>query len=114
MSTLRIAFLGVFGLILLVLALANRQMVTLSLLPDAFSDFFGTGAITLPLFAVIFLAIGVGLLVGFVWEWLREHKHRAEAARQRAAKEKLEKQLTQSKGGTEEEEVLALLDGSKA
>jgi uncharacterized integral membrane protein len=113
MSFLRYIFLGALGLILLVLALANRQMVTLSLLPDTFADFMGTGAIEMPLFAVIFLAIGLGLLVGFVWEWLREYKHRAEASRQRAAKEKLEKQLTRASGGTEEDEVLAILDGPR-
>ena len=30
----------------------------------------------LPLFLVIFGGIVAGLLIGFVWEWFREHKHR--------------------------------------
>ncbi|UWQ20874.1 LapA family protein [Jannaschia sp. W003] len=110
MSFLRVLFLGLLAFVLLVLALANRQVVSLRLLPETFGDYVGLGALSLPLFAVIFLSIGIGLLIGFTWEWLREHKHRAEASRQRAERERLERRLEKARGGSEEDEVLALVE----
>lgn len=110
MSFLRVLFLGLLALILLVLALANRQMVTLRLLPETFADYVGIGGLSMPLFAVIFLAIGLGLLVGFCWEWLREHKHRAQAAQERAERERLERKLAKAGPAAEDDEVLALVE----
>ncbi|MEM7489337.1 MAG: LapA family protein [Pseudomonadota bacterium] len=112
MSFLRIVFLGLLAFVLLVLALANRAPVTLRLLPEDLASYLGLRVdATLPLFVVIFLAIGLGLLIGFVWEWLREHKHRAEARAQRSEKERLERELAKTKGTVpEQDEVLALLD----
>ena len=48
---------------------------------------FGFG---LPLFILLGLAIGLGLMLGFIWEWLREHSYRAEAARLRRKVDALE------------------------
>lgn len=109
MSFLRYLFLGALAVILLVLALANRQMVTLRLLPEELGLQAFDG-LTMPLFVVIFAAMGLGLLIGFVWEWLREHKHRVEARQQRSEKEKLEKQLSKAQASSESDDVLALLD----
>ena len=110
MSFIRYVFLGLLALVLMVLALANRAPVTLRLLPEDLGLALGFGqGLTVPLFVVIFAAIALGLLIGFVWEWLREHKHRVEARQQRAEKEKLEKQLARTKT-TEGDDVLALLD----
>ena len=110
MTFLRILFLGALAFVLLVLALANRGMVTLRLLPETLAGYVGSGSVTLPLFVVIFAAIAVGLLVGFVWEWLREHKHRALAARERAERERLEQRLAKAGPAAEDDEVLALAD----
>ena len=54
------------------------------------------------------------MLIGFVWEWLREHKHRAEAARRKTEVRKLERELkrTQDERDKDKDEVLALLDQS--
>ncbi|UWQ17628.1 LapA family protein [Jannaschia sp. M317] len=111
MSFIRYLFLGLLAFVLIVLALANRSVVTLRLLPEDLGLSLGYGqGVTLPLFVVIFLAIALGLLIGFVWEWLREHKHRAEARTQRAQKERLEKELAKQQAVSEPDEVLALLD----
>jgi hypothetical protein len=52
------------------------------------------------------------VLIGFVWEWLREHKHRAEAARRTREVEALERELRREKRlkNQDQDEVLALLD----
>ncbi|CTQ32173.1 LapA family protein [Jannaschia rubra] len=113
MNFLRYLLLGLLALILVVLALANRSLVTLRLLPEDFGGYVGLdAAVTLPLFIVMLLAMAVGLLIGFVWEWLREHKHRAEARSQRAQKEQLEQELARTRTASDRDEVLALLDNA--
>lgn len=116
MRYIRYIFLGSLALVLVTLALANRATVTLNTLPEALAGTSGLGwlsySVQLPLFIVIFGGIIAGLLIGFLWEWLREHKHRAEAARKGSEVKKLERELRRVKGQRDEgkDEVLALLD----
>lgn len=113
MRYIRYAFLASLAIVLIVVATANREVVTLHLLPETVSGLIGySGEITLPLFVVIFGGIIAGVLIGFVWEWLREHKHRATAARKAREVEALERQLRREKRMTNEgrDEVLTLLD----
>ena len=118
MRYIRYLFLLAIALVLVTVALANRGSVTLNSLPAGLQTFPGAGAFTysveLPLFLVIFLGIVVGLLIGFVWEWLREHKHRAEVTRRQGEVKKLERELkrTQAERDQDKDEVLALLDQS--
>lgn len=116
MRYIRYLILAAIAVCLVTVALANREMVTLNLLPEQVSQLLGFGqSVTLPLFLVILGGVVVGLLLGFVWEWLREHKHRAEAARQRREKEKLAREVTRIKhdrpGATDD--VLALLEDNR-
>ena len=113
MRLIRYVFLAILAVCLITVALANSDVVTLKLLPEALAQATGYGfSIELPVFVVIFIGILAGLLMGFVWEWLREHKHRAEAARHRGEVKKLEGELKRIKTGSEEhgDEVLALLE----
>ena len=113
MRYIRYAFLAVLAIILVSVALANRGLVTLQLLPTGLSDLVGMNrTVDLPLFLVIFGGIVAGLLIGFVWEWLREHKHRAAAARREAEIKRLERELrrTRAERDKDKDEVLALLD----
>ncbi len=113
MRYLRYAFLAAVGFCLLIVALANRGAVAIQLLPDEMAAYVGQPfSYELPLFIIIFASIVVGLLIGFVWEWFREHKHRADARHQKREKEKLARQVKgmkaeKSKG---QDEVLALLE----
>ncbi len=113
MRYIRYAFLAFLAVVLVSVALANRDAVTLQLLPADLSILLGMQErMQLPLFIVIFGSIVAGLLVGFVWEWLREHKHRAEAARRQAEVKRLERELRRVRGerDKDKDEVLALLD----
>lgn len=117
MRYLRYAFLGVLGICLITLALANRGSVTLRVLPEDLAAFTGLSfTLTLPLFVVIFAGIVGGLLIGFVWEWLREHKHRAEASAQRREKDRLAREVKRLKqpAKDEKDDVLALLEEAEA
>jgi len=90
MTYLRYAFLAIILVIALTLALANRALVTLALWPETVAAFVGTSfTLTLPLFVVIGGAVGLGLVLGLIWEWLRERGYRVEAARCRRELEKL-------------------------
>ncbi|MEL7013477.1 MAG: LapA family protein, partial [Pseudomonadota bacterium] len=66
----------------------------------------------IPLFVVIFAGILGGLVLGFVWEWIREAKERSAATRQRRelALMKAEVQRLKDKANEGKDEVLALLD----
>jgi len=113
MRYIRYLFLAVLGVALIAVALANREIVSLKLLPEGLARIAGMNqSVELPLFAVIFGGAIVGLLVGFVWEWLREHKHRAEAARRQSEVKQLQRELRRVKGerDKDKDEVLALLD----
>ncbi|WP_205518771.1 lipopolysaccharide assembly protein LapA domain-containing protein [Pseudotabrizicola algicola] len=114
---LRYALLAVLAISLLTVALANRAPVTLKALPDDLAAFSGLGwQIELPLYLVIFASILVGVLIGFVWEWFREHKHRALASTKTREVSKLERELAVMRDTKPEpqDDVLALLDQRKA
>ena len=112
--TLRLILLGLLGLILLTLALANRAPVEVRLLPGDLAALTGlTWAMQLPLFLVIFAGIVAGVLIGFVWEWFREHGYRATASHKAREVARLERELAVLKDAASvppKDEVLALLD----
>ena len=69
--------------------------------------------VEIPLFVVILLSVGVGLLIGFLWEWVREHRIRADArakAREVDALQREVADLKSRKAKDEGDEVLALLN----
>jgi len=113
MRYIRYAFLGTLGIILISVSLANRGMVDLKLMPDTLAGIVGFNFdLSMPLFAVVLGGIAVGLVVGFVWEWLREHKHRREAGKKTREVRHLEREVTRLKGEKHQgkDEVLAILD----
>ncbi|WP_456391207.1 lipopolysaccharide assembly protein LapA domain-containing protein [Profundibacter sp.] len=115
MRYIRYAFLIVLAVALITIAIANRAAVTLHLMPEELAGFvLLPNTLELPLFVIIFGGIIAGLLIGFVWEWFREHKGRAEGARARREVKSLEREVTRLKGDVtdEKDEILALLDKS--
>jgi uncharacterized integral membrane protein len=113
MRYIRYACIAVFAVALIAVAVANRESVAIQLIPAELADWFAVNPQTeLPLFVIIFGSIIAGLLVGFVWEWIREHGQRAEAARQAREMRRLEREVARLKGEKHQgkDEVLALLD----
>lgn len=114
MRYIRYAILAALLAVFVTMALANRELVTLHLLPDAVARLTGWSfAVTLPLFVVIAGGVLFGLLVGFFWEWMREHKHRSAAVANKFEKEKLAREVSKlktDKAKNEGDEVLALLE----
>lgn len=114
---LRYLILAIVGLGLLIVALANRTPVLLKALPDDFAAFLGVSwQMELPVFVVLFGGIVLGVLVGFLWEWAREHKHRAIASTKTREVTRLERELATMRDATSlpQDDIIALLDRPKA
>jgi len=111
---LRLLFVALVGLGLLTVALANRAPVEVRLLPGDLAALTGvTWAMELPLFLVIFGGIILGVLIGFVWEWFREHAYRASASAHSREVARLERELAVMKDASavpQQDDVLALLE----
>ncbi|KIN61886.1 hypothetical protein Z946_742 [Sulfitobacter noctilucicola] len=113
MRYVRYLCIAVFAIALISVALANRGLVTLQVLPSEVAGWFAvTPQIQLPLFLVILGSIVAGLLVGFIWEWIREYGERAEKARLARETRRLEREIARLKGEKHQgkDDVLALLD----
>lgn len=94
MRVVKFVVLAIIAVLLIMVALANAQAVTLRLLPEAMGGFLGlTWMVTLPMFVVILGAVVIGLLIGFIVEFAREHKHRAAARNERREREALEREV---------------------
>ena len=116
MRYLRYLVLGAIALGLVVVSLANRQDVTLTLLPQELGGLLGFNfALEVPLFTVLFGGIVAGVLIGFVWEWVREHKHRAEVSRKAREISKLERELAAMRSTKADpvNDVIALIDAPR-
>lgn len=113
MRYIRYASIAIFALALILIALANRNMVQVKVLPDELSGLAALNpSYELPLFVVIFGGILLGLIVGLIWEWIREHGERAEAARKARELSALRAEVRRLKGEKhkDKDEVLAILD----
>jgi len=54
-------------------------MVTVRAMPEAISGLLQISPdVQLPLFIVIFIGVAAGLLIGFLWEWVRESRIRSD------------------------------------
>ncbi|MFN3970175.1 MAG: lipopolysaccharide assembly protein LapA domain-containing protein [Gemmobacter sp.] len=110
-------FLALLAATLVIVALANRDPVTLRALPTDLAAVAGVDwSIELPLFLVIFGGLAGGLMIGFLWEWLREMKHRSIASRKIREVSVLERELASLRDakGAPADDVLALMDRRKA
>ena len=114
MRYLRYLVLAALAVVLITVALANRDVVTLRLLPPDLAVLLGIDqSVQLPLFAVIFGGIVAGVLIGFVWEWLREHKHRVVAAEKSREAARLAQEVARVAPPPPKDDVLALLDAPR-
>jgi uncharacterized integral membrane protein len=67
------------AVVIIAFAVANRQIVTVSL--DPFNAEHPAASLTLPLFALVVVLLVVGVLIGGVAAWLRQAKWRRTARR---------------------------------
>ena len=83
------------------------------ILPSELEGFMGGGMIlSIPIFVLFLCGVIFGLIVGFVWEWIREMKHRSASSRKSKELAKVENELSQLKreSGQNEDEIMLLLN----
>lgn len=115
---LRYGLLALVALALALISLANRDMVSLRLLPSELGGLIGlNGEWRLPLFVVILAAIALGMLAGYLGEWLRARRERGRARRESRDLARLQREvetLKETRTPPAGDEVLAILDDPKA
>jgi uncharacterized integral membrane protein len=79
----RLVILVPIAIVLLMFAFANRHLVTVSFDPFAGNDVSGP-SVTAPLFILLILAIGVGVILGGVSGWIKQARLRRAARDARA------------------------------
>lgn len=117
MRYIRMLFVVLLAVILIGVALANRQLVTVSLFPGRLDSFLGGDwSAQMPLFLVILMSMLVGMILGLVWEWLRESALRRESAQRAHELRVLEREVGQVRKAhhAPRDEVLAILDAPKS
>lgn len=113
MRVVKYIILAVILIALTAVALANREPLALQLLPDEMARLIGVNYdFAPPTFIVILGTFLLGLFFGFVWEWIREAKHRATARVERRERQRLEKEVRKVAPPKDTgDDVLAILDG---
>ncbi len=69
-------------IVIVMFAIANREIIMVSF--DPFDSTQPAYAVKMPLFILIFVLVGVGVVIGGIAAWLRQHKWRARARRAEA------------------------------
>lgn len=116
MRVLRLILVALLAVLLIGIALANRSLVTVGLFPGNFANWLGGGyAVTMPLFLVIILSVLVGMVLGLIWEWLRESGLRAAAQRRALELARAEQEAVQLRKtfAAPKDDVLAIIDAPK-
>jgi uncharacterized membrane protein YidH (DUF202 family) len=79
------------GIVIVAFAVANREIITVAF--DPFDTANPAFALKAPLYALIFVLVGLGVLVGGIAAWLKQHKWRARARRAEAEARDLRSRL---------------------
>ena len=79
------------AVVIVMFAVANREIITVSF--DPFDSANPAYALKTPLFILIFVLVAVGVVVGGVAAWLRQHKWRMRARRAEAEARELRAKL---------------------
>lgn len=117
MRYVRMLLVALLAIILVGVALANRQLVTVGLFPGRLDRYMGGDwQVQMPLFLVIILALLAGMILGLVWEWVRETTVRQESARRAHELQLLEREVRGLRvtHHAPRDEVLAILDAPKS
>lgn len=110
MRIVKMTLLAVLALFIIMLVIANRETVTVELLPPELG-FVSDWSQQVPLAVVMIVMATGGFAIGWLWEWLREQRTRSVARDRRRKIAVLEREVDSLRkdNGVEEDDVLALL-----
>lgn len=113
---IRTVLLAAVSATLLIFAFANLEVVTLRFIPEGLGTALNYDrSFQVPLFLVILGSMLAGVGLGLVWEWARNSRHRSAATLNRRQAARLEREVSRLRQAqpTDQDEVLALLEGSE-
>lgn len=117
MRAIRLIFFVVLAIVLILVATANRAPITVGMMPQGIADFTGRDwTLTMPGFLALFLAMVFGVMIGLIWEWLREAHLRAELKARAQDLARLQREVGDLRRthAAPKDEVLAILDDAPA
>ena len=108
-------FYGIVATVLIFIALANREIIRISLVPEEFSFIGYNFQLNTPIFFIFFAGFTFGIMVGFILEWMREYKLRSASSYKTLELNNMRRQIQQLKCEKykNQDDVLALLDDTK-
>lgn len=111
MKYIRYVLYAFVGLFLILLAFNNNGSVDFVLVPD-FVPGINEISVTVPLFVVTLGALLLGLVLGYIFEYVREARIRRNASRAQKALKKTTAELESLKkeAGKHDDDVLAILE----
>src|SRR5689334_16177426 len=89
-----LAILIPLAIIIVMFAVANRETIAVSF--DPFDTAHPAYALKMPLFVLIFALVGLGVVIGGIAAWLRQHKWRMRARRAEAEARELRARLDEA------------------
>jgi lipopolysaccharide assembly protein A len=104
LKTLKMVVLALLALVLVVIGVANMTPVDLHLLPGEIGGYDYT-LHQVPLVGVILVSVLLGILIGELIEWVREHKHRRTARQKRREAEQLQRENEQLRRRLEDDDL---------
>ena len=113
MNYLKFLIWTLVGLILILFALSNNQTVEIHVLPDSFGGSSGLEAnYSLPLFVILYAILTLGLILGILFEFLRERKHRVNLKQAHKDIKLLQSEMEKLKSSNlgSDSEILNLID----
>ena len=112
MRFIKYALMLIVAIVAVSIAVANRDLVTLSLLPVALELPFTT-SVTVPLFVALLAAVFLGVAIGMALEMSRERFHRKAERdfKRHAARLNREVQRLSQKAGEEDDDILGVKHG---
>ena len=106
---------GIVAIVLIFIALANREIILISLVPEELSFIGYNFQLNTPIFFIFFAGFAFGIMVGFILEWTREYKLRSASSYKTLELSNMELQIQELKREKykNQDDVLALLDDTK-
>ena len=104
---LALAVLVPLAIVIVMFAVANREVITVSF--DPFDSAHPALALKMPMFILIFVLVAVGVVVGGIAAWLKQHKWRTRARRAEAEARDLRARLD---AGEQRRNLPAVADAS--
>lgn len=110
---IKLAILIVLMVGLVLMAIANSDPMTVQLLPEPLAALLPIeNTLTWPKYWILLAAVAFGLLLGYLWEYVREHKHRRTVSVREREVSRLEAEVNKlrKKTGEDQDDVVALLN----